>query len=252
MKGSKRTNAILKNAVWGLCALLFLFILWLIGYFSVGKDTVVASPWETVGRAFSLLGDGTFWQAFLETLLRAVIAFCLSALLAFAFALLSYLFPPFFRIFTGVCAFLRALPTMAVLLILLVSFTRAEVPVAVCVLTLFPLLYTAYYNALSGVDKDLLEMSKTFGVPKKKIVFGLYLPSMKNSLILESATGFSFAVKLIVSAEILANVAGSLGGQMQEAAYYAQRPTLFALTLIVCLFSMLVEWAVGLLIKEGV
>ena len=141
---------------------------------------------------------------------------------------------------------------MAVLLLLLVLFRRVEVPVAVGVLTLTPLLFTGYAGAFSGVDKGLVEMSKVFGVPTKKIVTGLYLPSMKNSLILESAAGFSFAIKLVVSAEILANVAGSLGGQMQEASMYAQMPRLFALTLVVCLIALLVEGVVSLFCKEGV
>ena len=252
MKECKRKNVIVKNAVWGLCALLFLLLSWLILYLAVGNDIVIASPVDTAVQAVILLGESAFWQAFFATFLRAILAFALSAVLAFTFALISYLYPVFLRFFTGVCAILRALPTMAVLLILLVLFNRAEVPVAVGVLTLFPVLFTAYFSALAGVDKKLVEMGKTFGVQSKKLVFDLYLPSMKNALILESAAGFSFSIKLIVSAEILANVAGSLGGQMQEASMYAQMPTLFALTLLVCLLGLLVEGVASLFVKEGV
>ncbi len=252
MKGSKRTNAILKNAVWGLCALLFLLLFWLIFYLAIGNDTVVASPWASIGQAFLLLAESTFWTAFFGTLLRALIAFIISALVASVCALFSYLYPAFRRIFTGICAVLRSLPTMAVLLLLLVLFRRAEVPVAVGVLTLTPVLFTGYFGAFSGVDKGLVEMSKVFDVPAKKIVTGLYLPSMKNALILESTAGFSFSIKLIVSAEILANVAGSVGGQMQEASMYGQMPSLFALTLIVCLFVLLVEGVATLFCREGV
>ncbi|MBQ8428062.1 MAG: ABC transporter permease subunit [Clostridia bacterium] len=254
MKGSKRTKAIFKNAVWGLCALLFLSLLWLLCYVIIGDDTVVAAPWATVGRAFLLLGESGFWSAFFATLLRALLAFLIAAILAAAFALLAYLYPICLRFFTGVCAILRALPTMAVLLILLVVFRRVEVPVVVGVLTLLPVLFTAYLSALSGVDKSLVEMSKVFGVSARKRVTGLYLPSMKNPLILESAAGFSFSLKLIVSAEILALVAGSLGEMLQHnsGGNAQSTATLFALTLLVCVFCMLVEWVAGLFVKEGV
>lgn len=254
MKGSKRANAILKNAVWGLCALLFLLLFWLIFYLVIGDDTVVASPWTTIKKSFLLLSETLFWQAWSATFLRALAAFVISAVLALGFALVSYLSPLFLRFFTGLCAILRALPTMAVLLILLVVFRRAEVPVVVCVLTLFPLLFTAYYNALNGVDKKLIEMGKTFGVPVKKLVTGLYFPSMKNALILESAAGLSFSMKLIVSAEILASVAGSLGEMLQHSSGGNASTTarLFALTLLVCLFCMLTEWVASLFVREGV
>ena len=254
MKGSKRTKAILKNALWGLCALFFVLLFWLVCYSIIGDDTVVASPWDTVGRAFLLLGESAFWHAFFATLLRAVLAFLIAALLAAVFALISYLYPLFLRFFTGICAILRALPTMAVLLILLVVFRRAEVPVVVGVLTLLPVLFTAYFNAFAGVDKSLVEMSKVFGVPTKKVVTHLYLPSMKNTLILESVAGLSFALKLVVSAEILALVGGSIGEMLQHSSggNAQSTATLFALTMIICLLCTLIEWLVGLFVKEGV
>ena len=152
MKGSKKANVIVKNAVWGLCALFFLAAIWLIAYLVVGDETVVASPWETAKETFLLLVDLAFWKAFFITLLRAIIAFVIAALGGLVFALIAYLCPAFLRFFTAICAYLRALPTMAVLLILLVVFHTSAVPVVVGVLTLFPVLFTAYYSSLAGVD----------------------------------------------------------------------------------------------------
>jgi len=252
MKLSRKKKGIIINAVWGLCALLFLALFWLIAYFAIGNDYILPSPWLTVVKSFEAFATADFWWAFASACLRALIAFSISAILAFVFALISYLYPSFGRVFTAICAVLRSLPTMAALLILLFLFRRVEVPVAVGVLTLTPVLFTGYFNAFSGVDKGLIEMSKTFGVPLKKRLVSLYIPSMKGALILESASSLSFSLKIIVSAEILANVAGSLGKQMFDAANYGQTPTLYALTLIVCLLGLLIEWSAGLIAKEGV
>ncbi len=250
MKGGKGRLAIVKNAAWGLCALLFLSLVWVVVYFCIGNSLVLPSPWETVGQAFLLLGKGSFWKAFFATFLRSLIAFLTSGVLAAAFAILSYLYPLFAKFFKGLCAILRTLPTMAVLLIILLLFRdRRVAPIAVGVLTLFPLLYTGYYNGLQGVGKELVEMSDLFQVPLKRRLTKLYFPALKSSFLCESAAGLSFSLKLIVSAEILVQTADSLGWQMQDAGMYAPL-VLFALTLLVCLCGMLIEGLASFFAEE--
>ena len=62
----------------------------------------------------------------------------------------------------------------------------------------------------------------------------------------KAGAALSFSVKLIVSAEILANTAKSLGGMMQDARLY-ELPQLFALVAVAFLAGLLMETLVGLL-----
>ena len=133
--------------------------------------------------------------------------------------------------------------------IILTSVSRSVAPIVVCFLSLFPILYTAFLNAIKGVPSELEEMCLVYKIPLKKRVFSMYIPQMLPKILLDSAGGFSFALKLVVSAEILASVYGSLGGIIQEASIYLLTSRLFALTLAVCLIGIIVEF-IGKILSE--
>ena len=58
----------------------------------------------------------------------------------------------------------------------------------------------------------------------------------------------SFSLKLVVSAEVIARTAKSLGGLMDEARAYQEIPTLFALVLVTFAAAILMEGLVGLVV----
>lgn len=64
------------------------------------------------------------------------------------------------------CFVLRAAPTVAVILILYAFYSNETLAFVVGFLIAFPILFTAIYSALSGVDKDLIEMTKIYKVKK--------------------------------------------------------------------------------------
>ena len=173
----------------------------------------------------------------------------LSLIFAVIFSVLAYLFEAFAKTFSVIVAILRSIPVLAVLLMVLTAVNRSFAPVLVCFLALFPILYTAFLTALKGVSNQLKEMCYLYKVPIKKQVKYLYIPKILPKILLDGAGAISFGIKLTVSAEILANVYGSVGGFMQEASLYLLTPELFALTFIVCLIGILVEF-VGKILSE--
>lgn len=214
---------------------------WAIACLAVGNEYVLPSPWLTLQKVGELLGNGGFYIAFLSTLGRAALAFLLAFLVGGGLALAAYLFPSFEKFMRAIVAVLRALPTLAVLLLILVGASHAFAPVVVGALTLFPLLYSSTLSALQGVDKATLEMCDVYRVPSRVRVRRLYLPIALPRLLSDGIAVFSFSLKLTVSAEVLAFTYRSLGGWMQEAALAAETATVAALTLFVCLVGVLVE-----------
>ena len=201
-----------------------------------------------------LLLSGGFWAALGNTLLRTLLALGISFVLALIFALISYLLPPFNSFFTPVVSALRSLPTLAVLLILLVWWGAGDAPVAVAFLSLFPMLYVSVLSALSGVDKDLIEMSRVYNVPLSKRIWELYLPAAAPYVLRETGAALSFSLKLVVSAEVLAYTFPSMGNLMQEARLY-DIAQLFALVGVTFVLGLLLEGLAALLawlLKEKV
>lgn len=243
-----------RSALWENCiqgaSVLGICLLWYIAYAAVGNELVLPSPTACIKTVGELLAVSWFWQAFLATLLRVFLAFVCSLVLASGFALVSYLLPSFGLILQPIVRIFRALPTMAVLLLLLLWTGAEHAPVAVAFLSLFPMLYTSFLSALWGVDKRLIEMSRVYRVPLKTQVRELYIPSVLPSVVCEGAAAFGFAVKLVVSAEVLAGTFGSLGGAMQEARACLDIPLLFALTLVTLFVATVLEIATGAVVRR--
>lgn len=232
---------IAKASLPTLGGVVFLLAVWAVCYAVIGNEYLLASPWESLKAALSLLGKGGFYIAFFATLLRAFAAFFLSFLAALPLAAFAFAFPAFGRFLTPLIACFRALPTLAVLLILLVFLGGNGAAVAVGVTALLPMLYTAFSHALAGVDGKLKELCRVYEVPLWKRIKGLYLPHALPKVVSECGAALSFALKITVSAEILAATFQSVGGWMQEARLSAELATLTALTLLVCLTGVVLE-----------
>lgn len=227
------------------------FLLWLICFLIVSNEYLLPAPLAVLEKAGLLLIDIEFYTALLSTLLRVLTATVISLMVAIGLALLSVFFKAFANILAPLTACLRSLPTLAVLLLILTFTKRSFAPVVVAIISLIPLAYTKIYEDLSRLDSNISPIFKTFEVPTKKQVL-IYLKGVVPSVIKEFFNLMSFALKLIVSGEILANVYRSVGGNIQQASIYSDTVLLTALTLFVCVLGIVLE-VVGnlILIKLG-
>ena len=113
---------------------------------------------------------------------------------------------------------------------------------AVAFLSLFPMLYAGILAALKEVDGELITMSRVYGVPMKKQIRELYIPSVLPYVLRESGAAVSFSLKLVVSAEVLVMTSKSLGGMLFEAKNYSEIPLLFALVGVTFLIGLALEY----------
>lgn len=240
---------VLYNTLYALGAVILLLVLWVVAHAVLGNELLVPALPATLRAVVALLGKGAFWRAFSASLLRVLVAFCISFVFALAFAVLAYVLPAVARVLAPFISFLRSLPTLCVLLIILLWTDAGVAPVVVAFLSLFPMLYAGLSAGLCAVDKEFLEMSRVYRVPFKRRLAGLYLPSVLPYAVREGTAGLSFALKLVVSAEVLAGTYKSLGFFMQEAKTYLETPTLFALVLITFVTGLLLELAGELSIR---
>lgn len=239
----------LKSAAF-FAAYVFLFVLaWQIAFSKIKNDYLFPSLKEVCKEIGAAFQDKFFLRSYLASFLRTLRVFFLSFAFAAFLAVIAYLYPVFSKIFAPVVGFLRAIPTMAVLLMILIWTNPSDAPVVVGFLALFPMLYTGIFAALSTVDKKLSSVCKVYRVPLKKQIFQMYLPQALPYVLRECSGGLSFGLKLIVSAEVMASTYVSLGGMLQESKMYLQTPRLFALTLIVVVTGLLLEGA-GLLLAR--
>lgn len=235
-KRTWRNNVITLTAAIAVC-----LAVWAIAYAVVGNDLLLPSFADCMRAAGELLVSSVFWTAFFATLLRVLIAFCISFVFATIFAVIAYMVPTFRAFFAPIIGIIRSMPVLAVLLIILVWTSAGTAPTVVAFLSLFPMLYTGISAALMRVDTKLIEMSRVYKVPLIKQMTTLYLPSALPAVCLECGAAFAFGLKAVVSAEVLARAANSLGTMLNDMQYHSQIPMIFALVIVVCITGILAE-----------
>ena len=140
---------------------------------------------------------------------------------------------------------------MAVIILALLWFTKNNVPIFVCFLMCYPVVYTSILKGLQEVNKDLLEMAYIFKVKQRYILKDLYLPQVRPYI--ESALGMiiGLSLKVVIAAEVLAVPKYSMGYNLLSAKSYLETETLFAWVVIIVILSSLCEMLVAKLMRRG-
>lgn len=232
---------LLKNVWQTLAAIVFLIAVWFVAYLAVGNELLIPDFKDSVQEVGKLLISAWFWKGWALTLLRVLLAFAVSFAAALFFAVIAYLRPGVGAFLAPIVSALRSLPVLAILLIFLSFLSAGVAPVAVAFLSLFPMLYTGILAALSGIDRHLIEASRVCGAAWYTKVWRVYLPLSAPYVLREAGGALSFALKLVVSAEVLAQTARSLGGMMQTAKVYGEIPQLFALVSVSFVAGLVLE-----------
>ena len=126
---------------------------------------------------------------------------------------------------------------MSVVLLAILALPTNGVPVFVCFLMCYPVVYTNLLTGLDSVDVTLIEMCQVYGVQGKRRFWTLYRPSIrpytKAAMILIS--GLSW--KTVVASEVFAVPKFSMGYHLLTAKAVLAADELFAWTIFIVILS---------------
>lgn len=237
----KKDKAKLLNLILPGATILCIFALWAAIAAVVGSEYVLPSIGATFSALVNLLGEKSFYIALSFTLLRTLIAFIVSYALAFLLATLSALKWTAERVIAPIMGIIRALPTIAVVLLLLFWTNSFVAPIIVTMLVVLPTTYTQIKNALLSVDKTTVEAGFVDGANVRQAFFEIRLPQALSSVYESIGSGFALNLKLMVAAEVLAATANSLGYLLNTSKVYFEMATMIALVVVAVILGVIVE-----------
>ena len=224
-------------------------LLWAAAAAAIDSEYVLPTVGDTLSAFFALFKSAEFYRAFFGTLLRSIVAFGISFILAFFAAFAAYKSEIAKRALSPLIVIVRALPTIAVVLLLVVWTNSRVAPVIVTMLVVFPTLYNNLYAAFFKIDKDLNEMCKVFGVSGKKRIKKVVFPQIAPEFIAAAGAGLTLNLKLMVAAEVLSQTARSMGYLLNTSKVYFEISTMLALVLVTVITGLVIELVFGLIKK---
>lgn len=225
--------------------------LWQIGCQLVGKEVLVPSPFHTFETLCQMMQTKVFYLQILWTLQRVALGVGLSTLLGFITALTSYKIKGIKWVLAPMISLMKSTPIMAIIILALLWFKSNEVPIFVCILMCYPIVYTNLYEGLSALDRQLIEMSKIYKVKKKLIFRKCYWPQLIGYLSASLELGIGMAWKVVIAAEVLALPQYAIGDSLLEAKLYIETAQVFAWIIVIVVLSQGCERGVRWILKRG-
>lgn len=245
---SKGFKSAVLTVLYPLISLAIVLLVWLIAAKLLDKPLVLPEPKEAFSELFVILGEKQTYEYGALTVGRTFLSFIISTVTAFIFSIIGVLFKPFHKVLSPIVTVLRAAPTLPVIFLTVIWFDYSEVPVVIGFLIAFPLLYSSFYTALTGVDKNLVDMAKSFNVSKKNVIQYVYLPSIRRPCLESMKSVISLTLKVVVAAEITALTKKSLGLLFRIENLTYNISALLALTVFTVIISFILEGLFSLII----
>lgn len=233
------------------CIVFLWIMVWQCVHSLVGKDILIPSPGATFKKLIEMMSMGEFYQDILLTFYRVGVGVILSSILGVISALIAYMIKLVQEILTPFITLLKSTPVMAVIILALLWFTKDTVPIFVCFLMCYPVVYTNALKGFNSVDKELLEMAKVFKIKTFTVICKIYIPQIKPYLeaALEMIVGLSW--KVVIAAEVLAVPKHSMGYNLLSSKSYLETDSLFSWVIVIVVLSALCEKGVNSMFKSS-
>ncbi len=219
----------------------FWLLVWQFAAMAVGKELLLPPPLSVLKMLISLVQTGRFWLSLGHTLLRVLIGFLLGISAGTLLGALTGSVPFLDTLLSPLRSIIKATPVTSFIVLLLLYLSPVRTPIAVAFLMVTPIAWANVAKGVTSTDPQLLEMAKAFGFGKAKTVRAVYIPSVLPHFLSAATTGFGFAWKSCVAAEVIAMSKNSIGKAIYESKLYLETPELFAWTAVIIIISMALE-----------
>lgn len=234
----------LSNRAYILLSTIAVLLLWGIIARLVDNPVKIPSPLETLRALKIIVTDDVFYIQILTSTKRFLTGFSISLLLGVVLGMLSGFFTPIYYLLKPIVLTQRAVPTMGVILLALIWFNREVAPILVCVLVIFPIIYSAVVSGIRQIDKQLLEMATIYELSGKRKLRHLYLPSIKSSLLSVASAAIGLNIKINIAAEVLSQPRYAIGTGFQMEKVALNTAGVFAWSIVAILLAGFFEWLI--------
>lgn len=145
------------------------------------------------------------------------------------------------RLLQPLMSFLRALPMVMLVFIIMVLMDYHLVPVVASVLILVPMIAEAACEGCLRIDRELIDVYRMNSGFSLTVLWQVQLPLMAGYLRQAYVNAVGMAVKLAVSTEYMVQTKNSLGRAVTDSIYFSAYEDVYAYALIMILLVLVLS-----------
>lgn len=244
----------LKKVFTGVAVAVFWLAVWALGAFVANQNLLMPLPypWDVAISLWELLGIGSFWADVGMSLLRIVTGFSLAVATGVVLAMLTTRFRVVNTLFSPILSVIRAVPVASFIFLAFLWIAADHMPTFIAFLMVVPLVWENVRQGILTTDRHLLEMARVFRLSRGQQFRRIWMPSLGPYLQAALSTGFGFAWKSGIAAEIICTTGRSIGAQIGTAKSTLDYAQVFACTAVVVALSVVLEWLLHKAVRREV
>lgn len=242
-------NSITKNHSLYFLGIIFIIVLWWILSIVIKNDLVIPRIKNVLESLMNLLKTKKTYEIILNTIYRLIISLVIAFLVSFALSLVSFLFKGIKEFLLPLITLIRTIPVATIIIILLMLVGNKNSPYIICMFVIIPIMYEANLNGFYSIDKGVLEEVKMQSKTNFLVIKDIYVPLVFPHLLSGIVASFGLGLKVMVMAEFIAQTPNTIGYILNQEKVFLEINNVFAWTIILIIFMMLVE--VGLKIIQN-
>ena len=225
----------------GLITISILLILWIIIGEIVDNSIMLPSFFDVIIYMKDLLFQFKFYEAFLYTLIRCLFGLIFALTLALIFGVASGLNKKIEEYFEPIYIILKSIPNVSYILIVLIWTNSVFATCAISFMVMFPMAYANVLQGMKSIDEQYINILRLYAPDKKYAIIKVYLPLISNYIYASLSNGIGLTFKVGIMAEILGSVSPGLGRQFQICRINVDMIGIFAWTIWLIIFLMIIE-----------
>lgn len=229
---------------------LFWLGVWAVCSHLIGQELLLPTPWLVAASLWRLMGQGDFWIAVGMSLLRVLGGFAAAVVVGVLLAVLTTRFSLVHTVLAPILHIVRAAPVASFIILAYVWLRAGLLPAFIAFLMVVPLVWENVRQGILHTDTKLLEMARVFRLGRMQRLRYVRLPAVRPYLEAALTTGFGFAWKSGIAAEIICWPDRSIGQNMHNAKAYLETPEVIAWTVVVVVLSVVLEWLLKRTIRK--
>lgn len=217
---------------------------WSVGCYLANRTLLLLLPypWDVAVALWRMMGESTFWSVVGMSLLRVLTGFALALFTGIVLAMLTTRFSVLHALFAPILSIVRAAPVASFIFVAFLWIRAEQMPTFIAFLMVLPLVWENIRQGILHTDVKLLEMAQVFRLSRWERLRSIRLPAVRPYLQAAVSTGFGFAWKAGVAAEILCWPADSIGYHIAVSKNLLETAEVFAWTAMVVALSVILEW----------
>ena len=223
---------------------------WQISSMLVKHRFILPSVYDTVEEFLILIKEPKFYLALFYSVLRVVVGLVLGSIIGALLAFLSFKIKFIHSIISPLFSVIRSTPIASIIIFLYIMLSANTLTVLIAILMVAPIVWQNVLDSFKAIPEDLLEICSCFEMSSSSKFRVLIFPTVLKFFIPALITSSSLCWKASVSAEIIAYTTKSIGQFISDAKNDLNTSRVFACTVVVIIFSIMLEKLSKYLLKR--